>query len=77
MTTVGLIFGVFSVSAIAGSFIWAIPAAFGPLLAGMIMDYLNPDWVWYASFITAGSAGFIYLWLSGKTRKLDAAQVHA
>ena len=58
-------------------FSWAIPAAFGPLLAGMIMDYLNPDWVWYASFITAGLAGFIYLWLSGKTRKLDADQVHA
>ncbi len=57
-------------------FSWAIPAAFGPLLAGMIMDNLNPDWVWYAAFITAGLAGLIYLWLSGKTRQLDADQVH-
>ncbi len=57
-------------------FSWAIPAAFGPLLAGMIMDYLDPDWVWYAAFVTAGLAGLIYLWLSGKTRKLDADQVH-
>jgi len=57
-------------------FSWAIPAAVGPLLAGLIMDYSNPDWVWYAAFITAGVAGLIYLWLSGKTRKLDADQVH-
>jgi MFS family permease len=57
-------------------FSWAIPAAFGPLLAGMIMDYLDPDWVWYAAFLTAGLAGLIYLWLNGRTRKLDTAQVH-
>jgi MFS family permease len=29
-------------------FHWAIPTMFGPLVAGLIMDNYNPDWVWYA-----------------------------
>jgi len=52
-------------------FSWAIPSAIGPLLAGVIMDYWNPDWVWYASFILAMLAVVIFEWLSTRTRKLD------
>jgi MFS family permease len=36
-------------------FSWIIPSAVGPLLAGLIMDNLNPNLVWYA----AGSLGVI------------------
>lgn len=36
-------------------FSWIIPSAVGPLLAGLIMDNLNPNWVWYA----AGTLGII------------------
>ena len=32
---------------------WIIPSAIGPLLAGLIMDNTNPNWVWYGSFILA------------------------
>ncbi len=55
-------------------FSWAIPAAVGPLLAGVIMDYWNPDWVWYAAFFVAMLAALIFLWLSTRTRKLDAEE---
>ena len=58
-------------------FSWAIPAAVGPLLAGLIMDFSNPDWVWYAAFISAMLSAAIFLWLSTRTRKLDAEQVCA
>lgn len=37
---------------------WVIPTALGPLLAGIIMDNYNPDWVWYASAILALIAVF-------------------
>jgi len=30
-------------------FSWGIPFAVGPMLAGLIMDNFNPDWLWYAS----------------------------
>ncbi len=58
-------------------FSWAIPAAVGPLLAGLIMDYSNPDWVWYAAFLLAIIAVATFLWLSSRTRKLDDEQVRA
>jgi MFS family permease len=52
-------------------FSWALPIAVGPLLAGMIMDYGKPNWVWYAAFILASLSALIFLWLAGRTRKLD------
>jgi len=55
-------------------FSWAIPAAIGPLLAGLIMDYSNPDWVWYAAFVSAMVAVTIFMWLSTRTRKLDTKE---
>lgn len=44
-------------------FSWVLPMAVGPLLAGIVMDNYNPDWVWYASGIMAflAVAGFIGL----------------
>lgn len=30
-------------------FSWAIPAAVGPLLAGLVMDNFDPNWVWYGA----------------------------
>ncbi|MBW8009719.1 MAG: MFS transporter [Chloroflexi bacterium] len=44
-------------------FSFAIPFAIGPLLAGIVMDNYNPNWVWYWSgiigvFVVAG-----YIWL--------------
>jgi MFS family permease len=47
----------------AFSFTWTIPFAIGPLLAGLIMDNLNPDWVWYLSGLIGLIAAAGYLWL--------------
>jgi MFS family permease len=42
---------------------WGIPFAVGPLLAGLIMDNLNPDWLWYAAGLVGmiAVAQFLYL----------------
>ena len=45
------------------SFSWTLPVAIGPLLAGLIMDNYDPNWVWYAAGILATIAVFGYLWL--------------
>jgi MFS family permease len=35
-------------NAVFGILAWGIPFAIGPLLAGQIMDNINPNWLWYA-----------------------------
>jgi MFS family permease len=45
------------------SFSWTVPVAVGPLLAGLIMDNYDPNWVWYAAGIVATIAVGGYLWL--------------
>ena len=44
-------------------FSWMIPWMIGPLLAGLIMDYGDPNWVWYGSAILGMIATFGFLWL--------------
>lgn len=44
-------------------FSWTLPVAIGPLLAGLIMDNYDPNWVWYASGILATVAVIGYMWL--------------
>ncbi|MBW8009718.1 MAG: MFS transporter [Chloroflexi bacterium] len=48
-------------------FSWTIPYAIGPLLAGYITDYIDPNWVWYASGIVSLMAIFGYLGLHLKS----------
>ena len=40
---------------------WAIPNSAAPLLAGLVMDNLNPNWVWYASGIFSIIAIIMFL----------------
>ncbi len=44
-------------------FSWMIPWMIGPLLAGLIMDYGDPNWVWYGSSILGliAAPGFLGL----------------
>ena len=44
-------------------FSWMIPWMIGPLLAGLIMDYGDPNWVWYGSAILGSVAAMGFLWL--------------
>jgi MFS family permease len=44
-------------------FSWSIPFAIGPLLAGLILDNLNPNILWYATGLVGllATLGFAYL----------------
>lgn len=43
-------------------FSWTIPNAIGPLMAGVVMDNYNPNWVWYgAGIFMVVSAGIFAL----------------
>ncbi len=44
-------------------FSWMIPWMIGPLLAGLIMDNGDPNWVWYGSAILGIIASLGFLWL--------------
>ncbi len=45
------------------NFSWMIPWMVGPLLAGLIMDNLDPNWVWYGSAILGLISALGFLWL--------------
>ncbi len=47
----------------AFNFSWLLPTALGPLLAGLVMDNLNPDWVWYAAGIVGMLSAAAYFGL--------------
>ncbi|MHA1519004.1 MAG: MDR family MFS transporter [Promethearchaeota archaeon] len=51
-------------------FSWGIPNLFGVVLAGLIMDNFNPNWVWYGAFILSMIAmgGFLVLHRTRKDR---------
>jgi MFS family permease len=52
------------------SLAWTIPAMIGPAGAGIIMDYFNPNWVWYIGGIicTLSVCGFLYLHQAARGR---------
>lgn len=56
-------------------FSWIIPTAIGPLLAGIIMDNYNPDWVWYAAGILALTAVFGYIGLHTYSKERLQVQI--
>jgi len=42
---------------------WIIPSAIGPLVAGLVMDYIDPNWVWWGSGILAIFAAMGFYWM--------------
>ena len=56
-------------------FSFAVPFAIGPLLAGLVIDYYDPNWVWYAGgifgLISAAMFGLMYI-RSSRKEKLAA-----
>jgi MFS family permease len=51
-------------------FSWIIPSAIGPLAAGLVMDNLNPNWVWYACGILGllATGGYFILYKNTSLR---------
>ncbi len=58
----------------AFGYAWMIPFATGPLLAGLVMDNLNPDLVWYGSGVIGlvAAAGYLILHERGKAAVSDS-----
>jgi MFS family permease len=50
---------------------WGIAFAAGPFLAGLILDNLNPNWLWYASGIVGLTAVGVYFSLHRGIRKVE------
>lgn len=59
-------------------FTWTIPAAIGPLGAGLIMDNFNPRWVWYAAglvlILSAVIFAFLHLRAGDRIQEMHEAQ---
>ncbi len=53
----------------AFGFTWAIPNSIAPFLAGLVMDNLNSDWVWYIAGILSIAAAAAFAFLYIKTRQ--------
>lgn len=53
-------------------FSWVIPGAVGPLLAGLVMDNIDPNWVWYGSAILGVLAAGGFLLLRRQTERANA-----
>jgi len=51
-------------------FHWSIPSLFGVIIAGLVMDYIGPNWVWYLAGILSliSIIGFLLLHGVVKTR---------
>lgn len=54
---------------------WSISNAVGPLLAGLVMDFINPVWIWYGAGLVAVFAviGFLHLHRTPFTRPHETA----
>jgi len=50
-------------------FSWLVPVAIGPFLAGLVMDYWDPDWVWYLAGIVGLAATGAYYWLAWQANR--------
>ena len=59
----------------AYGFSWIIPSALGPLLAGLVMDNLDPRWVWYGAGILGLAAAAAYYALEWRTNYLSYSAI--
>jgi MFS family permease len=53
-------------------FSWGIPFAVGPYLAGLVMDNLDPTWLWYIAGLIGGLATLGFLGLHRLVRPQPA-----
>jgi len=55
-------------------FSYAIPAAIGPLLAGLVIDHANPHLVWYGVGLLGAVAAIAFMSLGRETARREAKQ---
>lgn len=54
-------------------FSWGIPYAVGPLVAGLILDNTNPQYLWWIAGIVGVLATSMYMWLHRRVQPAPAA----
>ena len=59
----------------AYGFSWIIPSALGPLMAGLVMDNLDPRWVWYGAGLIGLVAAAAYYALEWRTQRLSYSAI--
>jgi MFS family permease len=47
---------------------WGLSFAIGPVLAGLVLDHYNPNWLWYACGIVGMAAVLGFVLLHGVTQ---------
>ncbi len=55
-------------------FSWSIPYAAGPFLAGLVLDNLDPHWLWYGSFVVGVFATAAFYGLHRRARAAPVAE---
>lgn len=63
-------------------FSWVIPGAVGPLLAGLVLDHLDPSWLWLGAgavgMVSAAGFAAMHRWTQGRAaRELEPGQAAA
>jgi len=53
-------------------FSFAVPFAIGPLLAGLVIDYYDPNWVWYAGGIIGMASAAMFGLMSIRSSRKEA-----
>ena len=53
-------------------FSFAVPFAIGPLLAGLVIDYYDPNWVWYAGGIIGLASAAMFGLMSIRSSRKEA-----
>jgi MFS family permease len=56
-------------------FAWVVPMALGPLMAGLVMDNVDPRWVWYGAGLVGLVASGAYYLLQWQVRRAGLAAV--
>ena len=56
-------------------FQWAIPNLFGVLAAGLVMENLGPNWVWYLAGILCLISMVGYWLLHGATKRCFSKEI--
>ncbi len=54
---------------------WMIPFAVGPYLAGLVLDNMDPRWLWYVVGVLGLMATLSFLWLHRKTEENEPEQL--
>jgi MFS family permease len=57
-------------------FAWSVPGAVGMYLSGLILDYFQPNWIWFASAIIGIIAALAFWFMNFQETRRSTAEVY-